>query len=109
LSVGAASLAVGGAAFALIQILQGTISAFNPRPVVSVLISVLAALVGSTLGRMRQNAVEAGSLTRLLRVWPLTSLADRDALTLGCAHAARAAGRASPIVACLKSRATGRF
>jgi hypothetical protein len=69
LSIGAASLAVGGAAFALIQILQGTISAFNPRPVVSVLISVFAALVGSTLGRMRQNTIEARRLTALLRVW----------------------------------------
>ncbi len=83
LSIGAASLAVGGAAFALIQILQGTISAFNPRPVVSVLISVFAALVGSTLGRMRQNTIEARRLTALLRVWPLTSLDDCDALTLG--------------------------
>ena len=82
-SLGAASLAVGGAAFALIQILQGTVGAFNPRPIVTALIAVGAALLGSTLGRLRQNALDARRLTELLRVWPLKPLADCDALTLG--------------------------
>jgi hypothetical protein len=81
--LGAASLTLGGAAFALIQILQGTIGAFSPRPIVSVLLAVSVALAGSTLGRLRQHGVQERRFAGLLRFWPLVRIRDSDGLALG--------------------------
>lgn len=81
--LGALSLTLGGAAFALIQILQATIGAFNPRPLVTVMIAACVALVGSTLGRLRQRLVDARRFEELLRVWPLRRIRASDGLTLG--------------------------
>jgi hypothetical protein len=76
-SLGAASLAVGGAAFALIQILQGTIGAFNPRPIVTALIASrpsAAPNFGRTQSQigspylLRDTSTGAGLLT-----WPVAA------------------------------------
>jgi hypothetical protein len=53
IQLGTPSLALDGAAFALIQILQASVGQFNPRPVVSVLLAVCIAMAGWTLGRAR--------------------------------------------------------
>lgn len=99
IQLGTASLALGGAAFALIQILQGSIGQFNPRPVVSVLLAVCIAMAGWTLGRARQRVVRSRRFSALLREWPLRPLAECDDLELGVFPArsttADAAGAAS--------------
>jgi hypothetical protein len=87
--LGALSLTLGGAAFALIEILQASVGQFNPRPVVSVLVAVCVALLGSTVGRLRQGSVEAQQLTELLRVWPLRRIGDIDGLVFGVFPARR--------------------
>ena len=83
IQLGTASLALGGAAFGLIQILQGMIGQFNPRPVVSVLLAVGVALAGWTLGRGRQRTARSQRLSGLLREWPLRRLSDCNDLELG--------------------------
>ena len=87
--LGALSLTLGGAAFALIEVLQASVGQFNPRPVVSVLVAVCVALLGSTLGRLRQASVEAQQLSELLRVWPLRRIGDIDGLVFGVFPARR--------------------
>jgi hypothetical protein len=78
ISLGAASLAVGGAAFALVQILQASIGAFSPRPVVTVLIAAFAALVISTLGQMRQSSLRNRRMTWAPDRWSYQLTARRS-------------------------------
>lgn len=87
--LGTASLALGGVAFALIQVLQASIGQFNPRPVVSVLIAVCVAVAGSALGRARQCTLRNRRLSSLVRQWPLPQLDDCDGLMLGVFPARR--------------------
>lgn len=74
---------MGGVVFALIQILQQTVGAFDPRPVVSLLVAVTVGLAGLALQRGRHVAARSGVLRGLLHVWPLRRIADVDPLTLG--------------------------
>lgn len=87
--LGALSLTLGGLAFAVIQILGASVGQFNPRPVVSVLVAVCVALLGSSLGRLRQQSIERQRLTELLRTWPLPRIGDVDGLLFGVFPAGR--------------------
>ncbi len=81
--LGGTAIGVGGAAFAVIQILQQTVGAFDPRPVVSLLLAVTIGLGGLALQRARHRAARSGVLRRLMRVWPLRRIGDTDPLALG--------------------------
>ncbi len=79
----AIALGLGGAALALIQILENTVSAFSPRPVVSALLTVTVAMAGVSLARARSLATRQQFLTSVLWTWPLPTAAQADPLTLG--------------------------
>jgi hypothetical protein len=81
--LGAIALGLGGAALALIQILENTLSTFSPRPVVSALLTVTVAMAGVSLGRARSVATRQQFLTSALWRWPLPTAAEADPLTLG--------------------------
>jgi hypothetical protein len=81
--LGGTAVGVGGVAFALIQILQQTVGAFDPRPVVSLLVAVTIGLAGLVLQRARHRAARSGVLRARLRVWPLPRIGDVDPLALG--------------------------
>jgi hypothetical protein len=81
--LGAIALGLGGAAVALIQILENTLSTFSPRPVVSALLTLIVAMAGVSLGRARSVATRRQFLTSVLWRWPLPAAAQADPLTLG--------------------------
>ena len=81
--LGAIALGLGGAALALIQILENTLSTFNPRPVVSALLTVTVAMAGASLGRARSVATRRQFLTSVLWRWPMPTAAQADPLSLG--------------------------
>ncbi len=92
--LGGAALGLGGVAFAVIQILEQTIGAFDPRPIVAGLIAVTIGFAGLALERGRHVAATSRVLRGLLRVWPLRRVGDTDPLALGVfppADAARGA------------------
>ena len=69
--LGAVALGAGAAVLALIQILEQSLSAFSPRPVVSALITVVVAMVGVSLARARSVAARRQFLPSLLRESPM--------------------------------------
>ena len=81
--LGAVALGAGAAVLALIQILEQTLSAFSPRPVVSALITVVVAMVGVSLARARSVAARRQFLPSLLRESPMPVAAEGDPFTLG--------------------------
>lgn len=81
--LGGTALGLGGLAFAVIQVLQQTLGAFDPRPLVSLLIAVTIGFAGLALQRARHVSARGRAHAELLRVWPLRRLADTDPLALG--------------------------
>lgn len=81
--IGAALVTVGGIAYALIQILQSSVGAFNPRPLVTLLIAVCVGLIGATLVRLRHYMVADRAMAEVVRVWPPRTLDESDPLSLG--------------------------
>jgi hypothetical protein len=81
--LGAVALGAGAAVLALIQILEQSVSAFSPRPVVSALITVVVALVGATLARGRSVSQRRQFLSNVLRQSPMPTAADADPYMLG--------------------------
>ena len=77
---------VAGTALALLQLLQQTIGAFNPRPVMSVLLVVAvfaATFVTKRLQEQRAEAVGRAREARLLEVSPRRPVRDCDRTALG--------------------------
>ena len=97
---GATSALVAGATLAALQIAQSSIGPFNPRPAITVLITVtvgLATLVTQRL-RVRKERSDAHFererlLEGALRCWPLPKLSDVDQARLGIFPARRDGGR----------------
>jgi hypothetical protein len=81
--LGAAAIGLGGLAFGLIQILQGTVSAFDPRPEVAVLCAVAVGLAALTVERARNLSARRRRVAAALRVWPPQAVRDTDVLALG--------------------------
>jgi hypothetical protein len=81
--LGAVALGAGAAVLALIQILEQSVSAFSPRPVVSALITVVVALVGATLARGRSVSQRRQFLSNVLRQSPMPTAAEADPYMLG--------------------------
>ena len=81
--LGAVALGAGAAVLALIQILEQSVSAFSPRPVVSAMITVVVALVGATLARARSVAQRRQFLSSVLRKSPMPVASDADPYMLG--------------------------
>jgi hypothetical protein len=81
--LGAVALGAGAAVLALIQILEQSVSAFSPRPVVSALITAVVALVGVTLARARSVAQRRQFLANVLRQSPMPAAVEADPYMLG--------------------------
>src|ERR1700760_702227 len=81
--LGAVALGAGAAVLALIQILEQSVSAFSPRPIVSALITVVVAGVGATLARARTVSQRRQFLSNVLRQSPLPAAAEGDPFMLG--------------------------
>jgi hypothetical protein len=81
--LGAVALGAGAAVLALIQILEQSVSAFSPRPVVSALITVVVALVGASLARARSVSQRRQFLSTALRQSPMPTAAEADPYMLG--------------------------
>jgi hypothetical protein len=81
--LGAVALGAGAAVLALIQILEQSVSAFNPRPAVSALITVVVAMVGVSLARARSVSMRRQFLSSVLRHTPMPTAAEADPLMLG--------------------------
>ena len=81
--LGAVALGAGAAVLALIQILERSVSAFSPRPIVSALITVVFAGVGATRARARSVAQRRQFLSNVLRRSPLPAAAEADPFMLG--------------------------
>jgi len=81
--LGAVALGAGAAVLALIQILEQSVSAFSPRPVVSALITAVVALVGVTLARARSVAQRRQFLSNVLRQSPMPAAVEADPYMLG--------------------------
>jgi uncharacterized repeat protein (TIGR01451 family) len=81
--LGAVALGAGAAVLALIQILEQSVSAFNPRPVVSALITIVVAMVGVSLARARSVSMRRQFLSSVLRQTPMPAAAEADPLMLG--------------------------
>jgi hypothetical protein len=77
------ALGAGAAVLALIQILEQSVSAFSPRPVVSAMITVTVAAVGATLARARSVSRRRQFLANTLRQSPMPVAAGADPLMLG--------------------------
>ena len=94
---------VGGlvVAFGVLQVIQQVASAFDPRPVITALLSVGVAALGALLAH-RQSATTAtrcqAHLRRLLAVNPDERPAFVDAIALGVFPAVRRRGRPPPYV-----------
>lgn len=101
-SAGTATV-VAGAAVAVLQVLQQTASAFNPRPLISVLFVCAAFFAGLVAARLRsrraaRDALDARreQLRDLVGAWPAPRTRDADPLRLGVFPARRdAAGELS--------------
>jgi hypothetical protein len=81
--LGAVALGAGAAVLALIQILEQSVSAFSPRPIVSALITVVVAGVGATLARARTVSQRRQFLSNVLRQSPMPAAAEADPFMLG--------------------------
>src|SRR2546425_6092404 len=81
--LGAVALGAGAAVLALIQVLEQSVSAFSPRPVVSALITVVVAMVGATLARARSVGQRRQFLSNVLRQSPMPVATEADPLMLG--------------------------
>jgi hypothetical protein len=68
------AVGLGGLAFGVIQVIQGTVAAFEPRPVVSLIFAVAVGLIGVTAERKRHLSVQRRALTSWLHAWPLLSI-----------------------------------
>jgi hypothetical protein len=81
--VGATAVAATAAAVAILEILQRSVDAFDPRPAISVLIvfSVFFATLALTV--LRQRAARDTRLRAALRSWPLPRMARTDPYRLG--------------------------
>lgn len=97
--------AVTGATVVVLQVLQQSIGAFNPRPVISDLIVVAAFFAGLAAARAGSRrtlsaAFEARSsaLRRLVGVWPAPRVAQADPIRLGVLPARRELGARPPYV-----------
>lgn len=92
---------VAGVALVLLQVLQQTVGAFNPRPVMSTLIVVAvfaATFVTKRLQEQRVEAAAAARLARLLEVSPPRPAQDCDRTALGVLPHRRALGGDGPYV-----------
>lgn len=99
---GVAVAVVTGAAVAILQVLQQTIGAFNPRPAIYVLVIAAVFLAGLARERQRVRRREndtAARLHRLLVVWPPRPLRDLDRLWLGAFPTRRDVDPDAPYVA----------
>jgi hypothetical protein len=94
--LGAVALGLGAAVLAAIQILEQTVTQFNPRPTVSALITVLVAAGGVTLARARSVAARAQFLQGAIREWPMPTVNDADPLLLGIFPPRKREGSAFP-------------
>jgi hypothetical protein len=81
--LGAVALGAGAAVLALIQILEQSVSAFSPRPIVSALITIVVAGVGATLARARTVSQRRQFLSNVLRQSPMPAAAEADPYMLG--------------------------
>jgi hypothetical protein len=81
--LGAVALGAGAAVLALIQILEQSVGAFSPRPIVSALITAVVALVGVTLARARSVAQRRQFLANVLRQSPMPPANEADPYMLG--------------------------
>jgi hypothetical protein len=81
--LGAVALGAGAAVLALIQILEQSVSAFSPRPIVSAMITVVVAGVGATLARARTVSQRRQFLSSVLRQSPLPAAGEADPFMLG--------------------------
>ena len=81
--LGVTALGLGGVVFAVIQILDHTIGAFNPRPGISALVAFAVGVTGLTLERARHNVAQRSFLTSVLGQWPLRPAATADPVELG--------------------------
>jgi hypothetical protein len=81
--LGAVALGAGAAVLALIQILEQSVSAFSPRPIVSALITLVVAGVGATLARARTVSRRRQFLSNVLRQSPMPAASEADPYMLG--------------------------
>jgi hypothetical protein len=81
--LGAVALTAGAGVFALIQILEQSVGAFSPRPIVSALITIVVAGVGATLARARTVSQRRQFLSNVLRQSPMPAAAEADPFMLG--------------------------
>jgi hypothetical protein len=81
--LGAVALGAGAAVLALIQILEQSVSAFSPRPIVSAMITLVVAGVGASLARARTVSQRRQFLANVLRQSPLPAAAEADPYMLG--------------------------
>jgi hypothetical protein len=81
--LGAVALGAGAAVLALIQILEQSVSAFSPRPIVSALITVVVAGVGASLARARTVSQRRQFLANVLRQSPMPAAGEADPFMLG--------------------------
>ena len=103
---GATSALVAGATLAALQIAQNSIGPFNPRPAITLLITVTVGLATLVTQRLRVRKERSDShlererlLEGALRCWPLPKLSDVDPARLGIFPARRDGGRrATPYV-----------
>lgn len=103
---GATSALVAGATLAALQIAQNSIGPFNPRPAITLLITVTVGLATLVTQRLRVRKERSDShlererlLEGALRCWPLPKLSHVDPTRLGIFPARRDAGRrATPYV-----------
>ena len=94
--LGAAAIGLGGLAFGVIQVLQGSVNAFNPRPVVAVLCAVAVGLAGLSAERLRSVSAHNRDLRDALAAWPPPRLRDADLLLLGVFPRAPTGNGAAP-------------
>ena len=94
---------VGGlvVVFGVLQVVQQVASAFDPRPVITALLTFGVALLGALVAHWQSAAhasKEQAQLTRLLAVHPDEQPAAADAVALGVFPGTRQRGRTPPYV-----------
>jgi hypothetical protein len=81
--VGATAIAATAAAVAILEILQRSVDAFDPRPAISVLIVVSVFFATLALTVLRQRVARDSELRGAVRSWPLPRMARTDPYRLG--------------------------
>lgn len=81
--VGATTIAAAVAAVAVLEVLQQTVQAFNPRPEISALIVGAVFFATLALGVLQQRLTREDELDDALRAWPLPHAETADPYRLG--------------------------